>query len=47
MGEEEIKIYSFKCKYCGKEISSLYKKQGEINFATHVMFCKKKAEEKQ
>ena len=47
MVEKEGVIYSFRCKYCGKEINSLYKKQGEINFATHVMSCKKKKKEEE
>jgi len=50
MVEEERKIFRYECKHCGKVIESLYKKQAEINFATHLLTCqdknKKKKEEK-
>jgi len=42
MEQESPRIYTYKCRYCGKIIQSLYKKQGEINFATHLLSCKRK-----
>jgi len=29
-----------KCKYCGKEITSLYEKQAEYNINAHELACK-------
>lgn len=36
-----------KCKYCGKEIESLYPKQLEYNVQAHEISCKQKIMEKE
>jgi len=42
-----MKLLKAKCKYCGKEIASLYKNQLEQNLEAHEKSCKKKQEEKE
>ena len=38
----ENKILKRKCKFCGKEITSMYKKQLDYNLQAHELSCKQK-----
>jgi len=40
------KVFSKKCKYCGKEITSLYEKQAQYNVDSHELACKKNPKNK-
>jgi len=42
MGYMADKVYKKKCKYCGKEFSSLYLNQLNYNLKLHIQACKKK-----
>lgn len=39
-----MKLLEAKCKYCGKEINSLYQKQLDYNLKAHELSCEKKKE---
>jgi len=34
-----MKILTKKCKYCGKELTSMYQKQLDYNMKVHEMSC--------
>ena len=36
------KVFKRKCKYCEKEITSLYEKQADYNLKAHELSCEKK-----
>lgn len=42
MKNKKPKIYTEKCRYCGKEFNFLSKKQAINNREIHELFCKKK-----
>jgi len=39
------KILKKKCKYCNKEITSMYEKQLDYNLKAHELSCEKKQED--
>ena len=38
----EKKVLTKRCKFCGKEIRSMYKKQLDYNIQAHEISCKRK-----
>ncbi len=41
-----MEILTKKCKYCGKEITSMYEKQLEQNLKVHELSCEDKGDKK-